>query len=459
MQQFDAIIIGVGQAGAPLAHELAGLGRKVAVIEKQHVGGSCINYGCTPTKTMAASAKAAWEAARTGELGIRTTGVQTDFGSVISRRDEIVKNWRDGIRDGLNDADSIELIDGAASFSGPREVTISLNAGDTRKIAAEQIFINAGTSPRIPEIEGIKEIDYLTAKSMMDLDELPEHLLIIGGAYIGCEFGQMYRRLGSKVTIFESNEQLVGREDEDAGEELLKILRSEDIEVVLNAGVEKISKSGEKITLKVNSGEKVEQFSGSHLLIGAGTEPNTGQLNPGKAGIETDRHGYIKVNDKLETSVKNIFALGDIKGGPEFTHISYDDYRIVSQNLLHNGNRTVKDRLVPYTMFTDPQLGRVGHNEKSAGKAGINYKVAKIPMSSVARGVETGDTRGFMKVLVDPENEKILGTTMLMAEGGEIMSLIQTAMMGNLSYKKLRDTAFAHPTYAESLNNLFSNLK
>jgi len=459
MEKFDSTIIGAGQAGVPIAYELARHNQKVAVIERKHPGGSCINYGCTPTKTMIASAKVAHMSRTSSLLGVHNKGVEVDFLEVIKRRDKIVLSWRDGIRDGFKKHESITYIEGKASFTGHKELLVETKDGSRKQITAEKIFINTGTSPRIPEIDGLDEVKYYTAKSMMRLTTLPGHLILIGGSYIGLEFGQMYRRFGSKVTVIEKNDQLVPREDEDIAEELKSALESEKINFITDAEIISVNPEGDEIKIRFKSGKETKSVNGSHLLIGAGTVANTTELNAEAGGIKLDDRGFIKTDEKLETSAKGVYALGDVKGGPQFTHISYDDYRIVSQNLLHNGNRTVDDRLVPYTMFTDPQLGRIGHNEKSARKSGLDYSLAKMPASAVARAIETGEEHGLMKVLINPENNKILGSSILMPEGGEIMAIIQTAMMGGINFEQFRDKPFAHPTYAESLNNLFSKLQ
>ncbi|MCF8235622.1 MAG: mercuric reductase [Bacteroidales bacterium] len=459
MKKFDAIIIGAGQAGVPLAHELARHNQKVAVIERKHPGGSCINYGCTPTKTMVASAKAAHISRISEALGVKNMGVEVDFLEVIKRRDKIVLSWRDGIRDGFKKHENITYFEGRAEFTDPKTLKIESKDGDSNSLGAEKIFINTGTSPRIPQIDGVDEVKYYTAKSMMRLTTLPEHLILIGGSYIGLEFGQMYKRFGSRVTVIEKNDQLVPREDEDIAAELKGALETEKINIITGAEIISAKPDGDAIKLRYKSAKETKSVNGSHLLIGAGTVANTAELNPEAGGIDLDDRGFIKTDEKLETSAEGVYALGDVKGGPQFTHISYDDYRIVSQNLLHNGHRTVGDRPVPYTMFTDPQLGRIGHNEKSARKSEIEYRLAKMPASAVARAIETGAKHGLMKVLVNPKNDKILGASILMPEGGETMATIQTAMMGGMTFDQFRDNPFAHPTYAESLNNLFSNLE
>jgi pyruvate/2-oxoglutarate dehydrogenase complex dihydrolipoamide dehydrogenase (E3) component len=321
-------------------------------------------------------------------------------------------------------------------------------------------FINTGCKTIVPDIEGLDDIDYLTSTSILELDKVPEHLLVIGGNYIGLEFGQMFRRFGSKVTILEKSGRIVPREDEDISAELTKILEAEDITIRTNAVTTRFKKKeGGKITATITRGGKEEKIKCSHVLVAVGRAPQTEALNLSKAGVETDERGNIKVNPQLETNVKGIYALGDVKGGPAFTHISYNDYTIVYRNLIEGTNYNTKDRPVPYCMFTDPQLGRVGLSETDAKKQGLNIKVAKLPMSRVARAIETGDTRGFMKAIVDADTKKILGVAVLGQEGGEIMSVLQMAMEGGITHDRIRYCVFAHPLYSESLNNLFMTIE
>ena len=454
-EKFDAIIIGVGQAGNPLAHLLADKKWKVAVIERHYVGGSCINYGCTPTKTMVASAKAAYMASKGNEYGFETGDIQVKFNKVVERKNNVVKSFRNGIEKKFEDSEHIELIYGEGSFVDSKVIKVSSDVRQNRFLTAEKIFVNTGASPRIPGIKGIKDTGYLNSTTIMELEEVPEHLLVIGGSYIGLEFGQMFARFGSKITIFESHSQLIKIEDEDVAEEMKKIMESEGATVILNAEIDEAIKDGSSITLKGKNNKDHFSVTGSHLLVAAGRTPNTKELNLDQAGINYNDHGFIRVNDQLETNIPGVYALGDVKGGPAFTHISYDDFRIVQKSIFENEKRSYKDRPVPYTMFTDPQLGRMGFNEKEAKKKNISYKLAKIPVASVARAIETGDTRGLMKVLIDDNSDQIIGAAILCAEGGEIMSLLQVAMMGELKYTAIRDGVFAHPTYAESLNNLF----
>lgn len=454
--KFDAIIIGTGQAGKPLAIALAEKGWHTAVIEKGDVGGSCINYGCTPTKTLIASAKAAYTAANAGIFGIITDNVKPDFKKIIARKNKIVKDFLKAGENSLLKNKNIELIYGTASFISPYKINVLLKNGRNKIIESKKIFINTGVIPAIPKIEGINEIKYYTSKSLMDIKALPEHLVIIGGGYIGLEFGQMFKRFGSKVTIIQNGEKLLSREDDDAADEMYNILTQEGIKIHLNAKTKRILKMKNGIALEVSLPNGNKKIKGSYLLIAAGVKPNTELLKLNAAGIETDDKGFIKTSDRLETNVNGIYALGDVKGGPAFTHISYDDYRIVKANLLEGENKTIRGRLVPYTVFTDPQLGRVGITENEAKNNNIKYKIFKMPMSNAARAIETSETNGFMKAITDEDTKQILGCAILGSDGGELMSMIEIAMMAKLPYTEMKDAIFAHPLLAESLNNLFN---
>jgi pyruvate/2-oxoglutarate dehydrogenase complex dihydrolipoamide dehydrogenase (E3) component len=458
-KQYDAIVIGAGQAGLPLAKKLAKAGKKVALIEKRWVGGTCVNDGCTPTKTWVASAKAAYMAANSGPLGIKIKSYKVDMALIKKRKDDIVIHARNGGTKNAQETPNLDLIFGEAVFTDVKTIAITLNEGGTQLLKADWIFLNVGTKTFIPDIEGLADINYLTSTSILELDKVPDSLLVLGGNYIGLEFGQMFRRFGSKVTILERSAQLVGREDEDISKEVQKILELENIDVQTGSQAVKL-KQGKKgkitATIKNASHQKSAKFS--HVLVAVGRRPNTDTLGLDKTGVKVDDKGYIKVNDKLETNVKGVYALGDVKGGPAFTHISYNDYTIVYRNLIEKTNYNTGDRPVPYCMFTDPQLGRVGISEHEAKEQGLDVIIAKLPMARVARAVETGDTRGFMKAVVDRKTKKILGAAILGQEGGEIMSVLQMAMEGGITYDRIRYCVFAHPLYAESLNNLFMGI-
>jgi pyruvate/2-oxoglutarate dehydrogenase complex dihydrolipoamide dehydrogenase (E3) component len=453
-ESFDAIIIGSGQGGNPLAEALIAAGKKTAMIERQDVGGTCINRGCSPTKTMVASARVAYLARRGTEYGVNLGRIAVDMGRVRERKRAIVSTFRQSRENRLAKVHA-DLVRGEASFTGPRQLRVALRDGGERRLTAAQIFIDTGTGSAVPSIPGIKTVPHLDNDSIMELDRVPEHLVILGGGYIGVEFSQMFRRFGSKVTVIQRGPQLLGEEDEDVVAEVAKILREDGIEILLNARTEKITQADGGIRLELTVEGKTQTVDGSDLLVATGRVPNTAALKPDAGGIETDERGFIRANERLETTAPGVYVIGDVKGGPQFTHISYDDYRILKTNLLHGGQRTTRDRMVPYTVFMDPQLGRVGMTEKEAQKSGRKIRVARMPMTSVARALEVDETRGLMKAIVDAETEEILGTTVLGIEGGEVMSVFQMAMMGHLKYGVLHDAIFAHPTLAESLNNLF----
>jgi pyruvate/2-oxoglutarate dehydrogenase complex dihydrolipoamide dehydrogenase (E3) component len=457
--RYQAIVIGSGQGGTPLCRALASAGMRTALIEREHVGGTCVNEGCTPTKTMVASGRVAYLAGRGKDYGVETGNIRIEMERVRQRKRAIVDSFRNGSQSRLEKTTKLDLIFGEARFTGPRSLAVRLKNGLQRSVFGEQIFINAGCMPGIPPVEGLKDVPYLNSTSIMELAELPEHLLVLGGGYVGLEFGQMFRRFGSRVSIVQSGNQLLSREDPDVAQEILSILRQDGIDILLNTQADSVSRSGGQISLAVRerNGTGRSTLQGSHLLVAAGRPPNTAPLNLAAANIATNSHGFIKVNSKLETNVESVYALGDINGGPAFTHVSYDDFRILRINVIEKGNASTEGRLVPYTIFIDPQLGRIGLSELEAREQNKKVRVAKMPMSSVARALEVDETRGFMKALVDPVTDQILGATVLGLEGGEIMTMLQVAMMGNLPFTRLRDAIFAHPTLAESLNNLFTH--
>jgi pyruvate/2-oxoglutarate dehydrogenase complex dihydrolipoamide dehydrogenase (E3) component len=457
-QHYDAVVIGSGQGGNPLARALAQSGRRTALVEREHVGGTCINEGCTPTKTMIASARVAYLDRRSAEYGIADGPVTVKMIRVRQRKREIVESFRNGDERRLEKA-GVDLIRGEASFAAPKELEVRLSQGGTSRLSADAVFTNVGARPSAPPIEGLDSVPTLNSTTIMELDEVPEHLLVLGGGYVGLEFAQMFRRFGSEVTIVQRGPQLLSREDADVAEAVAEVLRDDGVEVLLRTSALRAGRGDGGIQLTVHTPEGECTLSGSHLLAATGRTPNTDTLNPEAAGVKTDERGYIKVDERLKTNVEGVWALGDVKGGPAFTHVSYDDFRIIRTNLLEGGDATTAGRLIPYTVFTDPQLGRVGLSEQDARDQGLEVHVAKMPMSHVTRALEVSEPRGMMKAVVDAGTGRILGAAVLGLEGGEITAMLQIAMTGGVPYTTLRDGIFAHPTLAESLNILFAGLE
>ena len=456
---YDAIVIGTSQGGRLLPIALAEAGRKVALVERDHVGGTCVNVGCTPTKTMVASARVAYLARRGADYGVHTGPIAVDMQVVRKRKQGIVEGARSDFESRIKAAQGLDLLMGEAHFIAPKTLEVHLKNSETQQITAPMIFIDTGDRPEQLAIKGVESVPVLNSTTIMELDTVPEHLFIIGGGYIGLEFGQMFRRFGSQVTLIQRSPRLLMSEDEDVSDAIAKILREDGITLLTGTTPQQVEQqSFGRMQLTVRTPQGEQQLTGSHLLGAPGRVPNTEDLTPEAAGIQLDKQGYIQVNGQLETNVPGIYALGDVKGGPAFTHISYDDFRILRTNLLEHGNASTQDRLVPYTIFIDPQLGRVGMSENEARKQGRNIRVAKLPMNSVARALEIGETRGFMKAVVDADTQHILGCAILGVEGGEIMTIIQVAMMGKLPYTALKEGTFTHPTLAEGLNDLFMTL-
>ena len=455
---YDTIVIGAGQGGGPLAGTLAENGQSVALLERTHVGGTCVNKGCTPTKTMIASARVAHLACRAEDYGVHVGDVSVDLETVRRRKRDIVESFRAGSRSSIEEKDSLDLIDGDGRFVDAHTVEVPLSNGETRTLTADLIAINTGARPVIPPIDGIDDIDVLTSTSIMELGAVPEHLLILGGGYVGLEFGQMFRRFGAEVTIIDRGEHVLDREDTDVAEALQNILREDGIRILTETSATAVESTDETITAHLEGDDAPAQVAGDEVLVAVGRRPNTDTLNLDATGVETTERGYVQVDDRLATTANGIYAIGDVTGGPAFTHVSYDDYRVLSNNWLRDGDRTTEDRLISYTLFTDPQLGRVGLTEEQARARDFDVTVAQMPMTHVARALEVDETRGLMKAVIDSETNQLLGAAILGIEGGEVMSVLQTAMMGSLPVDRLQAAPFAHPTLAESLNNLFAGL-
>ena len=452
--KYDAIIIGSGQGGNPLAYQLADLGWSVALIEKKYLGGTCINTGCTPTKTMVHRAQVAHYARNAARWGVNASNVSVDLPKIIAQKDEVVLSFRSGRQKQVDKRANLRLHRGHACLVGAHQLIVGEDLLESGKI-----FIDTGCRPSAPEIPGLDTVSYLTNESAMQLTTLPEHLLILGGGYIGLEFGQMFRRYGSRVTVLHTGKQIVSREDPETAAELQRALEAEGIQFLLNTRTTGVANKNGAVTLSFESPSGSSSVTGSHLLVATGRRPNTDDLGLDKAGIETDKSGYIKVNGRLETNVPGVWALGDCKGGPAFTHISYNDFQIVYGNLVEGKNLSIENRLVPSCVFTDPQLGGVGMTEKEARAKGFKLKIGRCPMTYVARAIERGETAGLMKIVVDASNDRVLGASILATEGGELVQILSTLMLAKQPYTLLKGAIYIHPTLAEGFFTLMEDIK
>ena len=452
MAAYDAIIIGTGQAGPPLARRIAGLGMKVAVVERGRFGGTCVNTGCTPTKTLVASAYAAHTARRGSDYGFSAGEVRVDMKRVKARKDHVVGLSNQGVERSLKNLENCRVYEAHARFVSPREVQVG-----TEVLTSDRIFINVGGRAAVPDIPGLNQVDYLTNSSMMDIDFLPRHLLVLGGSYIGLEFGQMYRRFGSEVTVVEIGPRLVPREDEDVSEAIAGILAREGVAVHLAAKCLHVEKPGSDIVMTIDCGG-TSQLHGSHLLIATGRRPNTDDLGLERAGVKQDGRGYIIVDDELRTSVPGIWALGDCNGRGAFTHTSWNDFEIVAANLFDGDHRRVTDRISAYALYIDPPLGRAGMTEAEVRKSGRPALIGKIAMEDVSRAFEKGETEGFMKILVDKESEDILGASFLGVSGDEVIHCVLDSMYAKAPYTLLKRAMHIHPTVAEFIPTILDDL-
>lgn len=454
-RRFDAIVIGTGQAGPPLAARLAGEGMKVAIIERGRFGGTCVNTGCIPTKTLIASAYAAHLARRAADFGVTIGGpVAVDMKAVKARKDRISGKSSQGVEKWVRGLESATVFQGHARFESARTVRV----GD-ELLEAERIFVNVGGRPLAPPMPGLDQVPYLTSTSMMDVDFLPEHLIVVGGSYIGLEFGQMYRRFGAKVTIVEKGPRLIQREDEEVSQAVREILEAEGIEIRVDANCLSARMAGDQVSVGLDCAAGAPEVLGSHLLMAVGRVPNTDDLGLDKAGVETDARGYIKVDEQLRTSVPGIWALGDCNGRGAFTHTSYNDYEIVAANLFDNDPRSVADRIQAYALFTDPPLGRVGMTEREARQAGHRLLTATRPMSRVGRAVEKGESLGFMKVVVDADTQLILGASILGLSGDEVVHSLLDIMYAQAPYTTISRAVHIHPTVSELVPTLLQSLR
>jgi pyruvate/2-oxoglutarate dehydrogenase complex dihydrolipoamide dehydrogenase (E3) component len=452
--KYDAIAVGSGQAANPLMYRLADLGWQVALIEEDQLGGTCVNVGCTPTKTMVHRAQVAHYARDAARWGVIAENVRVDLPKILAQKDEVVLRSRSGNQKQVDKRPNLRLYRAHARFVGSHQ----LKVGD-ELLESEKIFIDVGGRTSIPAIPGLDAVPYLTSRSILQQASVPEHLLILGGGYIGLEFGQMFRRFGSRVTLIHNGPQIIQREDPEISAELQKALEAEGMQFVLSAKTVRAESKNGLVELSLETSAGSTKISGTHLLVATGRHPNTDDLGLDKAGIATDKRGYISVNSRLETNVPGIWALGDCKGGPAFTHISYNDFQIVFANLIEGKNLSIENRYVPYGVFTDPQLGGVGLTEKEARAKGFKLKIGKIPMTYVARALERGETAGMMKIVIDAANDRILGASILCSEGGEIVQILGALILANQPYTLLKGAVYIHPTLAEGFFTLMESVK
>ncbi len=454
---YDLLIIGGGQASVPLAEALTGEGRRVALAESKHLGGSCVNFGCTPTKAAITSARYAHQARRASDFGVMVGEVKVDFAAVIARARKISSESRKELANVVKDMKGLDLIDGVAKLAGREGDAFVVEVGD-RTFHAKEVLLNTGTRSIIPPIEGLNEVDFITAETWLDLTTLPDHLIIVGGGYIGLEMGQFYLRMGSKVTVVDSSTQVASHEDEDVSDEIQKILAAEGITFRLDTKLERVGKKADGIVVTVKDDNGTSEIVGSHIFVATGRKPNTDRLGLDTVGVKTDDKGIVEVDKTLATNVKGIWAAGDIRGGPMFTHTSWDDNRILVSQMIGDKKRTT-DRVVPYAMFIDPQLGRVGMTEKEACEKHSNVKVAKYPMSDSGKGIELDEQDGFLKVVVDGTTDRILGAALLMPEGAELVHVYIDLMNADAPYTVVRDAIHIHPTLGEDVQSVMNNFE
>src|SRR6266700_364805 len=455
MADHDAIVIGTGQAGPGLARRLVAAGWKVAIIERKFFGGTGVNAGCTPTKTLIASAYAAYLARRAADYGVTIGGpIGVDMKAVKARKDAVVRPSREGVERSLRRLKGCTVLEGHARFVGPKEVEVGDEA-----LRADKIFINVGARAVVPPIRGLDQVPYLTNSSMMDLDFLPPHLIVLGGSYVGLEFAQAYRRFGSEVTVIELGPHLIAREDEDVSRAIAEILKEENIDMRVNSKIVAVAKQGNEIAVTVENTGTSSQVVGSHLLLAIGRRPNTDDLGLDKAGVATDSRGYIQVDDQLRTNVPGIWALGDCNGRGAFTHTSYNDFEIVAANLLDNDTRRVSDRITAYALYTDPPLGRAGMTETEVRKTGKPALISTRAMENVSRAYEKGETKGFMKILVDRDSKQILGASFLGLSGDEVIHCIIDLMYAKAPYTIMQRAMHIHPTVSEFIPTMMGDLR
>ncbi len=458
VEQFDDVVLGGGKGGKSLAMALANAGHRVALIEKGQIGGTCINVACIPTKTMVSSAKLVELASRAGEFGVTLTPPPVDLAGVIERKRRVVGGMVNAHRTLFSTTPNMDFLLGEGVFTGDRTITVGMADGSAREVRGERVYINTGSHTTVPPIPGLDTVDFLTSTSAMELDELPAKLAIIGAGYIALEFAQVFRRLGSEVVLVARGDRFLPNEDRDIADAIRTVLEEDGIEFVDNVETDSVRQDSTGIVLTYSQEGQKDSLRCSHLMVAVGRTPNSAGLGLEAAGVQVDKRGAITVDDHLRTTAENVYAVGDCNGGPLFTHVSWDDYRILLANVLHGAGRSTAGRLVPYTLFIDPELGRVGLTEEQARAKGFDIAVASLPAAKIPRANTAGETKGLLKAVVDRQTGQILGCSLFCHSAGEVMSVVQMAMIGKVPYTEVRDTIFTHPTMAEALNLLFAGL-
>ena len=457
-EQFDDVVLGGGKGGKSLAMALANAGHRVALIEKGQIGGTCINVACIPTKTMVASAKVVELASRAGDFGVTLPRPPADLASVIERKRRVVGGMVNAHRTLFTTTPNMDFLLGQGVFTGERTIAVTMTDGSTREVCGERVYINTGSRTTVPPIPGLDGVDYLTSTSVMELEDLPARLAIVGAGYIALEFAQVFRRLGSEVVLVSRGERFLPNEDRDIADAIRAVLEEDGVEFLDNVETDSVRQDAGGIEVTYSRNGTAESLRCSHLMVAVGRTPNSAGLGLEAAGVQVDKRGAITVDDHLQTTAENVYAVGDCNGGPLFTHVSWDDYRILLANVLHGAGRSTAGRLVPYTLFIDPELGRVGLTEEQARAQGHDIAVASLPAAKIPRANTAGETKGLLKAVVDRKTDQILGCSLFCHSAGEVMSVVQMAMIGHVPYTVVRDTIFTHPTMAESLNLLFAGL-
>lgn len=457
-ERVDAAIVGAGQGGTPLAANLAARGWSVALFEREHLGGTCVNVGCTPTKAMVASARAAHVARTGGDLGVEAGPVEVDLARIVERKDDIVSSFRGGQQKRV-DREGLTLLRGHARFAGPRRLEVVEGEDAGAAVTADRVVLNTGQRPLVPPIPGLEEVDYLTSTTVMELERVPRHLLVAGGGYVGCEFAQMFSRFGADVTVVQREDQLLAREDPDVAEAVREVFEAEGLEVLPGVEVAEVEADGDGVAARLETGDGTRTVEASHLLVATGRRPNTGELELETAGVELDDRGYVGTDDRFRTSAEGVWAIGDVTGRAPFTNVAYRDFQVLFENWIHDADLDAADRNVTYAVYTDPPVAGVGLNEREARRRGVEVEVATTPMSHVARAIETGETAGLIKVLADPESRRLLGASMVGISADEVIHVFTAVMDAGAPWDVLESGIYAHPAVAEALPVLVRKLE